>query len=548
MRQNVVKNIGDTETSQEFNEGLGQELNSCIEGVSLSFDSNDDKQLLQSMSIVTSNRMTYKEITGSSGTAYIIQTYQDNIEPLKNLVSGCKIRLYISNTNTTTTPTIKIDNLPDTYAIKQTNGNDLTLGMIESESFISLIFDGTDFLLENNVFSEKNINELNTYTVSSYSSNTYNLQNLVKNPLEYYNGLVVVFKASNTCASTPKININSLGDINIVDIQKETLTESEILQNDVIECIYYDTEFHIIKKSSKIKNNNDVLSFQNNNGEYISSVNINDNDRIDSNTTLTDNDINKIISIDNTSSLAVTMPLTSNLDNNAKFIFCCESNSDTIFQCDGSDQFIVDNSVKTSFTANVSNTLIIISKVDDELYSVSYTRKSTTDLLGSVKKATQTQVDAGTDPDLYITPETLYNTPFIANLNIIYPIGSTKEFYSNTDPDPNTLTGYSSFTWERVASGIAYITDDNNKMATTEGSQDTVGGTTNGTTLTIQQMPSHTHSYDLRVPGAGTNISPAGYGGVGTTSGNTSSTGGGQPHSHVLNLKTTYYSKWVRTA
>ena len=135
------------------------------------------------------------------------------------------------------------------------------------------------------------------------------------------------------------------------------------------------------------------------------------------------------------------------------------------------------------------------------------------------------------------------------SLDIIYPIGSTKEFYSAVDPNPNALTGYSAFTWVRVANGITFITDDKSKMSTTEGNQLPVGGTTESTPLTIAQIPAHEHNLTASVISGGGQ--PFGSGGSSTIDNRnigTGSTGGSQGHTHDLNLQTVYFSKWVRTA
>jgi hypothetical protein len=548
MRQNTIKAIGDTETSQEFNQGIGQELNSVVEGAGLSFDNNSDKQLLQSMSIITSNRMSYKEVAGSTGEAYVIQTYQDNIEPLISVVNGAKISIYITNTNSTTTPTLKFDNLPTLYTIKKSDGSALTEELLQANTILSLFFDGTNFVLENELTTERNINQLNVYT-SVFSSNTYNLQNIIKNPTEYYNGLVVVFLATSTCTPTPKININLLGDKNIVDIQKETITASEILLNDVVECIYYGNEFHVIKKSSKIKNVDNVLCFQNDLGSYIDSLNINPNLRITADTTLTKINVNQMISINNATSKIITLPLLSSISSNSKFVFQLESNSYVTFNTGTGNSFIIDNTTKTTFESNIQDNYIVISYITSFLYSVSYTANSSETLYGSIKTSTQALVDGLTDDTTAVTPKTLANTPFIANLNIIYPIGSTKEFYSATDPNPNTLTGYSAFTWVRVANGLVSITDTTVKIGTTTGSQESVGGNVNGTTLTIAQIPEHNHELYYNEAGSSGGTNPVGFGVVSTPfTKETGTRGGGQAHTHVLDLKTTYYSKWVRTA
>jgi len=148
--------------------------------------------------------------------------------------------------------------------------------------------------------------------------------------------------------------------------------------------------------------------------------------------------------------------------------------------------------------------------------------------------------------DRMIALNNIISKAALTSLNIIYPIGSTKEFYSATDPNPNTLSGYNEFTWVRVADGLVCITVDASRMGTTAGTQASVNDSVGDTTLTVAQLPEHTHSY----AGGFENVANSPGTKVLTASGTsyTTPSGGGLPHTHALDLQTAYYSKWVRTA
>lgn len=120
--------------------------------------------------------------------------------------------------------------------------------------------------------------------------------------------------------------------------------------------------------------------------------------------------------------------------------------------------------------------------------------------------------------------------------DVFYPVGT---YYGNdTDPtNPATLFGFG--TWVRVE-GRALMGCDGTGDGTfgTPGSQ---GGalththTANGTALTIDQIPAHSHSVPNDVYGSldmqsmvSSDHADEGYGGV------TGSTGGGQTHTHTI--------------
>lgn len=137
--------------------------------------------------------------------------------------------------------------------------------------------------------------------------------------------------------------------------------------------------------------------------------------------------------------------------------------------------------------------------------------------------------------------------------DIIYPVGSI--YMSVNEVSPSILFGG---TWEKItnkfllgAGGSYSLNSTGGATSVTSGaSSGSTGGpstnTTGSTTLTVAQMPSHTHD-----PGSGTSFVEGGSGSgsvasLNFASGNyhryqyyhTSATGGGQGHTHTLSSHT----------
>ena len=125
--------------------------------------------------------------------------------------------------------------------------------------------------------------------------------------------------------------------------------------------------------------------------------------------------------------------------------------------------------------------------------------------------------------------------------NMIYPIGSI--YLSVNDVNPSTLFGG---TWEKFGNGRTLVGVDENDtdFATVE-----LEGGEKTHTLTIDEMPAHTHSEKTF------SISTGSYGGYDSVNGNTKitsssttsgSSGGDQPHNNLQPYITVYM--WKRTA
>ncbi len=141
-----------------------------------------------------------------------------------------------------------------------------------------------------------------------------------------------------------------------------------------------------------------------------------------------------------------------------------------------------------------------------------------------------------------INADKLENNTVIDILNKVYPIGSIY-INANTATNPASLLGFG--TWARYGNGRVLVSQD--------GSQsefNSLGETGGAKThkLTVNEMPSHAHSY--------TDDSPSGFshsllrrGGAGEGSKPTritSSVGGNQPHNNLQPYIVVYM--WRRTA
>lgn len=128
----------------------------------------------------------------------------------------------------------------------------------------------------------------------------------------------------------------------------------------------------------------------------------------------------------------------------------------------------------------------------------------------------------------------------------IYPIGSLYTTTDSTSPSASTRLGFG--TWEafgqgRVLIGVGDGTDDNETKTFASGE---TGGEYNHT-LTVSEMPSHTHTEE-GVATTGDDATSVG-GGVTelqSSGNNTSETGGGQAHNNLQPYVVVYM--WKRTA
>ncbi|MGM0220067.1 phage baseplate protein [Enterococcus sp. AZ126] len=165
--------------------------------------------------------------------------------------------------------------------------------------------------------------------------------------------------------------------------------------------------------------------------------------------------------------------------------------------------------------------------------------------LGNVKNydiATQSEAQSGASDAKYMTPLKTVQAVKAMVLNLTYPVGAI--YTSINENDPASLFGG---IWERYATGKTLIgVDENDPVFNSSGKT----GGEKAHTLTVAEMPNHTHAYEVGNGNATTVNRSSGYNnaGSGTQSGdvNTKGAGGGQAHNNLPPYVTTYM--WVRTA
>ena len=162
------------------------------------------------------------------------------------------------------------------------------------------------------------------------------------------------------------------------------------------------------------------------------------------------------------------------------------------------------------------------------------------DLAGSASQAfSATTATAGTNTTQVATTAFVTSALTAATINaLVYPVGSIY-FNAAVSTNPATLLGFG--TWVAYAAGRVPV----GKAAS--GTFDTLGEEQGAEThtLTIAEMPAHTHTYGKSTTSEAMSIHDiSGLRGAATT--NTSSTGGGDAHNNIQPSITVYM--WRRTA
>ena len=146
-------------------------------------------------------------------------------------------------------------------------------------------------------------------------------------------------------------------------------------------------------------------------------------------------------------------------------------------------------------------------------------------------------------------------------IDIVYPIGSI--YISINSTSPETLFGGS---WTQITNKFLYCTTTSNTTGGANSVEYTPSGTVGGHTLTVDQIPSHTHTVTTaRQYGSGTATDGTPQK-IGRTQPNadgltytfeTNARGGGKSHNHgftgnkaTINTMPSYYTvyAWRRTA
>ena len=142
----------------------------------------------------------------------------------------------------------------------------------------------------------------------------------------------------------------------------------------------------------------------------------------------------------------------------------------------------------------------------------------------------------GTQPAL---SDTILNNMQVELIKLVFPIGSTYITQTNTNPSEILKFG----TWERVKGKVLVGLDENDTDFNEIGK--TGGKKTH--TLTVDEMPSHTHTVNYS-GGAGTSTGVTAMGAqLGTSSAIVQATGGGQEHNNLQPYQVVGYM-WRRTA
>lgn len=137
----------------------------------------------------------------------------------------------------------------------------------------------------------------------------------------------------------------------------------------------------------------------------------------------------------------------------------------------------------------------------------------------------------------------------------IYPIGSI--YMSVNNVNPSTIFGG---TWEQIKDRFLLACGDTYNNGATGGVASnpyTPAGTVGNTTLTINQIPSHSHTVASAKAGSSANVASGSQFSIEEATVTSSAAGGGQPHNHGFSGTATTFDNmppylavnvWVRTA
>lgn len=137
----------------------------------------------------------------------------------------------------------------------------------------------------------------------------------------------------------------------------------------------------------------------------------------------------------------------------------------------------------------------------------------------------------------------------------IYPIGSI--YMSVNNVNPSTVFGG---TWQQIKDKFLLACGDTYNNGATGGVASnpyTPAGTVGNTTLTINQIPSHSHTVASAKAGSSANVASGSQFSIEEATVTSSAVGGGQPHNHGFSGTATTFNNmppylavnvWVRTA
>lgn len=124
-------------------------------------------------------------------------------------------------------------------------------------------------------------------------------------------------------------------------------------------------------------------------------------------------------------------------------------------------------------------------------------------------------------------------------LKLIFPIGST--YITQTNVNPSTILGFG--TWERLKAKVCLGLDEEDTDLNEIGK----AGGEKKHTLTVNEMPSHTHRWHYAITSGhgSTEWISAGTNKTGTTGGVIEETGGSQAHNNMQPYEVVGYM-WIR--
>lgn len=134
----------------EFN-SYGADHNNLVTSAGLTPNNGDLLQYAKSLGQYVADGNFYDEDGASTADAIVVIPHGAR-QGISNLVNGVTIRFIPANTNTTATPTIKVNNLT-VKTIKNATGGALNAGDIASGQLIELLYDGTNFRLQTSKLS-----------------------------------------------------------------------------------------------------------------------------------------------------------------------------------------------------------------------------------------------------------------------------------------------------------------------------------------------------------------------------------------------------------
>lgn len=575
---------GNTYNTEEFNKGVREELQTFITDTSQSFNPNDPTQMVQAVNRIAFNRTTLKEAVGSSGAAYQLETVVANVQALKVLENGSIFYFKAIHANTTKTPTIIINTLDPLLTpipLKRQDGSDLYIGQIKVGDIVSVHYNATagraEVFQDNDPINElRNVNEGNFHNVISFNpvGNVYTLQSPV-GISGAYQGYLIRFKATNTITGAAHITIPSTAYTDIpLEKDNRQLVAGDITAGDVIEAVTSgDGTFQIVKQTFQTWLNTDnQLVSKDLNGDNVPVYNFEPLEVITGTgtRTLTEADNKKQFMVSSFSGTQ-TIILPSKTAPYAKQFECYFALFEPFggvitFEAPAGESFLRDGLGKSSYTLRInyggfsgltgSNLHFKIHYVDaSNGFILTGADGATTDVQGVGRIATNPEALAGTNETAWITPASLHyalNNLGYFNFEQANPVGTIRSFGNDFDPNTTAPFNTGSMVWTPITEGyVPQTTTTPGQAGQYAGANSFQGGSTNGHTLVIGEIPDHVHSINnvaRPVQEGSADIPIIGPPPPTASNMNTGSAGGNQAHSHVYNGKVHYRRDWQRTA